>query len=190
MIHGCLDALVQEIVQERAKDKRSVLHNSGPSRSSARSASRKGADDCRRILFPMGERFASANSVARWPAGVGVDNITDYEKCVASADSLEKWCDLLGLTAAKADQAANILREAATHAADKLMRLPPIAAVLPNTSGETLAGLSDDPLLTLAVLSRTCGGRVFIRNKSPIIEQEYLCRKVSLVVPKSWRFES
>lgn len=163
MTHGSLDALIREIVQQRVSDKRSVLHNmsAGPT---ARAA-RKGADGCRRIHFPMSER-------------------------VALADSLKGWCALIGSPASTIDQAVTILREAAVNAAEKLQLLPPVASALCNTPGETLAGLSDDPLLTLAVLSRCSGGKVFIRNKSPIILKEYLSITVSLVVPENWRFES
>ena len=66
-----------------------------------------------------------------------------------------------------------------------LASLPAVAAVHSNAAGESLPGLTDQPLLVLAVLVR-CNGGVFMRDRVPAVSEERLLRSVTLLAPLSW----
>lgn len=98
---------------------------------------------------------------------------------------LEECCAAFGLTAPAADLAYARLMEAASEPCPLLARLPPVAAVMRNTHGQCIPGLTDDPRLLLAVMSR-CFGHVFMRDLPPSITSDSFRLQVTLLVPKSW----
>lgn len=77
------------------------------------------------------------------------------------------------------------LVEAADAPCPLLARLPPVAAVLRNAVGEAIPGLTDDPKLLLAVMTR-CFGSVFLRDLPPSVTSDSLRQPVTLLIPESW----
>ncbi|NBX25773.1 MAG: hypothetical protein EBQ99_06955 [Planctomycetes bacterium] len=77
------------------------------------------------------------------------------------------------------------LERVAAEPCPLLAKLPSVAAVHLNASGESLPGLTDQPRLVLAVLCR-CNGRVFIRDRAPCISEDRLLRSITLLAPCSW----
>lgn len=124
----------------------------------------RSAAQCRRI------RFASS----LWPA---------------DARAFAEFCPAFGLpTPAVADGYARLV-EAAAEPCPLLARLPPVAAVLRNASGDSIAGLTDDPRLLLAVMSR-CFGSVFMRDVPPSITTDSFRQQVTLLIPSSWNLNT
>jgi len=70
-----------------------------------------------------------------------------------------------------------------------LDRLPAVAAVRANAEGEMVPGLTDQPLLILAVPTR-CSDRVFLRDREPAVSLDRLCRSITLLLPPSWSHTS
>ena len=66
-----------------------------------------------------------------------------------------------------------------------LAKLPPVAAVHANAAGEQVPGLTDDPLLVLAVLTR-CSGALFLRDRPPCVTADRVLRSITLIAPKTW----
>ena len=120
----------------------------------------KSAAQCRRIRF----------SSTLWPT---------------NATAFAEFCPAFGLPMpALADGYAR-LAEAASEPCPLLARLPPVAAVMRNASGDSIAGLTDDPRLMLAVMSR-CFGNVFMRDVPPSITTDSFRHQVTLLIPSSW----
>lgn len=67
-----------------------------------------------------------------------------------------------------------------------LDRMPPVAAVRLNVAGDEIPGLTDQPLLILAVLAR-CGSGMFIRDRPPIVTKDRILHSVTLFAPQSWK---
>ena len=85
-------------------------------------------------------------------------------------------------------QTNNVLAYLERHAAEPcalLATLPPVAAVHANAAGEQLPGLTDDPLLVLAVLTR-CSGALFLRDRPPCVTADRVLRSITLIAPKTW----
>ena len=98
---------------------------------------------------------------------------------------LRYWCKALGLAADDDSKLAGLLRAAVTLV-PQLRVLPPIAPACFSGGGKSIPGISDDPLLSVAVVARTAGG-VFIGHKSPIICGQSLNEQVTLILPINWR---
>ncbi|MBU3728617.1 MAG: hypothetical protein FGM37_05140 [Phycisphaerales bacterium] len=120
----------------------------------------KSDPQCRRLRF----------STATWPA---------------SATAFADYCPALGLPMPTAAEGYARLLEAASEPCPLLARLPPVAAVMRNAAGESIAGLTDNPRVVLAVMSR-CFGHVFMRDLPPSITSDSLRLQVTLLIPKSW----
>jgi hypothetical protein len=120
----------------------------------------KSAAQCRRLRF----------SSPQWPA---------------AATAFADYCPTFGLPMPTAAEGYARLVEAAAEPCPLLARLPPVAAVLRNAPGESIAGLTDDPRVLLAVMSR-CFGSVFMRDLPPSITSDSLRLQVTLLIPKSW----
>jgi hypothetical protein len=85
-------------------------------------------------------------------------------------------------------QTNNVLAYLERHAAEPcalLAKLPPVAAVHANAAGEQVPGLTDDPLLVLAVLTR-CSGALFLRDRPPCVTADRVLRSITLIAPKTW----
>ena len=89
---------------------------------------------------------------------------------------------MLGLPYAGETQAIEQLREIVREAPLALAELPPIVAVVAATGSVVRSSLSDDPLMSLAVLCRS-SSKVFIRGKSPMVTFANLERDIGLVLP-------
>lgn len=120
----------------------------------------KSPDQCRRVRFHS----------AAWPKGA-----------TAYAD----FFPIFGLPKPAAEDGYARLTEAASEPCPQLSRLPPVAAALRNAAGDTVAGLSDDPRLMLAVMTR-CFGKVFMRDVPPSVTTESIRFPVTLLIPLSW----
>ncbi len=120
----------------------------------------KSAAQCRRIRF----------SSPLWPA---------------DATAFAEFCPAFGLPRPAVADGYARLAEAAAEPCPLLARLPPVAAVMRNVAGDDIAGLTDDPRLMLAVMSR-CFGNVFMRDVPPSITTDSLRHQVTLLIPNSW----
>ncbi len=99
---------------------------------------------------------------------------------------VRKWCVILGLRERNHERAIGLLRGIASRPSPALAALPAVAAVVPSAGSLHRTGLPDDPRFLLAVLCR-CSDKVFIRDKSPIVTEANLLRRVALVLPKQQR---
>jgi len=120
----------------------------------------KSSAQCRRLRF----------SSSLWPA---------------AATAFADYCPAFGLPMPTASEGYARLVEAAAEPCPLLARLPPVAAVMRNAPGDSIAGLTDDPRLMLAVMSR-CFGNVFMRDVPPSITSDSLRLQITLLIPNSW----
>ncbi|MFM1882136.1 MAG: hypothetical protein RJA05_545 [Planctomycetota bacterium] len=94
-------------------------------------------------------------------------------------------CQAFGIACAPDDDGYTRLAAAAARPCPALVRLPPIAGVLRNAAGDSLAGLTDDPDVVLAVLARA-SSHVFLRDGAPTVTTDRFRLPVTLVIPTSW----
>jgi hypothetical protein len=100
-------------------------------------------------------------------------------------EAFADFCPAFGLpTPSVADGYARLV-EAADAPCPLLARLPPVAAVLRNAAGDAIPGLTDDPTLLLAVMTR-CFGSVFLRDLPPSVTSDSFRNPVTLLIPDSW----
>lgn len=118
------------------------------------------AAQCRRLMF----------SSPLWPK---------------DAQAFAEFCPVFGLPRPPAADGYARLAEAASEPCPQLARLPPVAAALRNAPGESVAGITDDPRLLLAVLTR-CFGAVFMRDVPPSVTSDSFRGPVTLLIPHSW----
>ncbi len=129
---------------------------------------RKGSDRCRRVRIGFSAFFSPPGDKGEKP------NLAD-------------WCRLLGLAAGGNEEArARRLRQELLAPAG-LEHFPAVAPVVKGGAGEALPGVSDDPRLVAAILARSSGSRVFIRQKAPIIFANFLNSDLCLILPEDWR---
>ena len=101
------------------------------------------------------------------------------------AQAFADFCPVFGLPTPAAEDGYARLAEAALEPCPKLARLPAVAAALRNAPGDSIPGLTDDPRLLLAVLSR-CFGTVFMRDVPPSVTSDSFRGPVTLLIPSSW----
>ena len=103
-------------------------------------------------------------------------------------EAFADFCPAFGLpTPSLADGYATLV-QAAEAPCPLLARLPPVAAVLRNAGGDAIPGLTDDPTLLLAVMTR-CFGSVFLRDLPPSVTSDSFRSPVTLLVPDSWNLD-
>lgn len=95
------------------------------------------------------------------------------------------FCPAFGLPTPPVADGYGTLVAAAEEPCPLLARLPPVAAVLRNAGGDAIPGLTDDPTLLLAVMTR-CFGSVFLRDLPPSVTSESFRNPVTLLIPESW----
>jgi hypothetical protein len=91
----------------------------------------------------------------------------------------------IGRPRLRGETALHQLERLAAESCALLTRLPPVAAVRSNAQGEQVPGLTDDPLLVLAVLTR-CHGALFLRDRPPCVTTDRLFRSITLLAPRTW----
>jgi len=106
----------------------------------------------------------------------------------ASPTAFADFCPAFGLPTPTVAEGYACLVKAAGEPCPLLAKLPPVAAVMRNAPGEPLAGLTDNPQLMLAVMSR-CFGHVFMRDVPPSITTDSFRQQVTLLIPHSWNLE-
>lgn len=89
------------------------------------------------------------------------------------------------LPRAREENALAHLERVAAEPCALLGKLPPVAAVHANAAGEQVQGLTDDPRLVLAVLTR-CNGAVFLRDRPPCVTEDRVLRSITLIAPMTW----
>lgn len=92
----------------------------------------------------------------------------------------------LGIEAPDSANALHQVERLAKKPCPLLARLPAVTAAHTALPGEKHIGLTNHPLLVLAVLARSDAG-VFVRDRPPAISQERLLRSVTLLMPPSWK---
>lgn len=94
----------------------------------------------------------------------------------------------IGLPRARTENVLSHLQRLAGEPCHLLRQLPAVAAVHANAAGEQVPGLTDHPLLVLAVLTR-CSGSLFMRDRPPAVTEDRLLRSITLLAPKNWTFK-
>ena len=157
-----------------------LLHNSGTSTSQA--IRHFGTHTCDLVRVSI-SCFLNLEFTAtrRWESGGEIVGWTTAGRRKAG-NVVHAWCHVLGLPYASDTQAIEQLREIVREAPLALAELPPIVAVVAATGSVVRSSLSDDPLMSLAVLCR-CSNKVFIRGKSPMVTFANLERDIGLVLP-------
>lgn len=122
----------------------------------------QGKDACRRLLFAM-------PSTPR-PASTRFADL----------------CPPFGLQAPSDQDGYRVLLGFLREPCPKLAALPAVAVAERSTRGDLLPGLTDDPRLVLAVLTR-CTGRIFLRDRDPSITSDQIQKPVVLLLPPSWK---
>ncbi|MFZ4499242.1 MAG: hypothetical protein ACOYMX_06005 [Burkholderiales bacterium] len=92
----------------------------------------------------------------------------------------------LGIEAPDSANALHQVERLARKPCPLLAHLPAVTAAHTALPGEKHIGLTNHPLLVLAVLARSDAG-VFLRDRPPAISQERLLRSVTLLMPPSWK---
>ena len=101
--------------------------------------------------------------------------------------TLQQWAEAFSLDQSDETRILVELRRRVS-ATDRLGILPPVAPIVDLASGTGISGVSNDPSFALSVLAR-CGPRVFMREKSPVVLKNYVCRSVTIILPESWSIE-
>lgn len=103
-------------------------------------------------------------------------------------ESFADFCPAFGLPEPSVADGYGTLVAAAEAPCPLLARLPPVAAVLRNAGGDAIPGLTDDPKLLLAVMTR-CFGSVFLRDLPPSVTSDSFRNPVTLLIPESWNLD-
>lgn len=94
-------------------------------------------------------------------------------------------CHAYGIEVVDGDDPWQLLMAAASAPCGGLACLPPVAAVRRTGLGTGLPGITDQPLVVLAVLARCCGS-VFLRDRSPLVEIATLTTETDILIPANW----
>lgn len=108
-----------------------------------------------------------------------------FARAKDAAPTLAAIAQQLGIEAAADADALRQIERLAQKPCPLLARLPPVAAAHTALTGEKHIGLTNHPLLVLAVLARSDSG-VFLRDRPPAISEQRLLRSVTLLMPPSW----
>lgn len=146
-----------------------------------------GKDQCVRIRFAL--EIPRTSIQAPPPAGQGPPKpivVNGISLQFGKTLEMAVLCPLFGISIRRGDDPWQALRDFANEPCPELALLPAAASVSANTSGRSIAGLTDNPRLQLAVLAR-CSAKVFIRDWPPVISIEKLTRDVTLIAPAHWK---
>jgi len=105
-----------------------------------------------------------------------------------SADRSPRLSDVqlaLGLRRKRGETLLDQLERIAAEPCPLLAQLPAVAAVHGVAAGEVVPGLTDQPLLILAVLTRS-SGNLFLRDRPPAVTQDRVLRSITLLAPANW----